>query len=222
MAPLITAIVPAREGSRRLPDKNIAPFAGSNLLLWKLEQLKSCPEVESIVVSSNSTSMLRMAENAGVKVHKRDDRYCDEVSEPFGCVVKHICENTDGEHILWAPCTAPLVTSSLFSSAIAAYFEALKSGYDSLVSVEPFKRYIWNNEGPVNYKLGMGHVPSQNLEEWFFITDGILLAPRKKMIQWSYFHGTLPFKFRLEKIHAIDVDDALDLATAQSWMKLLE
>jgi N-acylneuraminate cytidylyltransferase len=36
----ITAIIPVREGSRRLKNKNIAPFAGSNLLVNKIKQLK--------------------------------------------------------------------------------------------------------------------------------------------------------------------------------------
>lgn len=36
----ITAVIPVREGSRRLKNKNVAPFAGTNLLLNKIEQLK--------------------------------------------------------------------------------------------------------------------------------------------------------------------------------------
>ena len=30
---MITAIIPVREGSRRLKNKNVAPFAGTNLLI---------------------------------------------------------------------------------------------------------------------------------------------------------------------------------------------
>ena len=36
----ITAIIPVREGSRRLKNKNVAPFAGTNLLINKINQLK--------------------------------------------------------------------------------------------------------------------------------------------------------------------------------------
>ena len=57
----ITAIVPVREGSTRLKNKNVAPFAGTNLLLYKLEQLKKVPEITKIVVSSDSDIMLEMA-----------------------------------------------------------------------------------------------------------------------------------------------------------------
>ena len=41
----ITAIIPVREGSRRLKNKNIAPFAGTNLLINKINQLKQVKEI---------------------------------------------------------------------------------------------------------------------------------------------------------------------------------
>ena len=60
-----TAIIPVREGSRRLKNKNIAPFAGTNLLINKINQLKEVNEIEHIVVSSDSDMMLKMAESRG-------------------------------------------------------------------------------------------------------------------------------------------------------------
>lgn len=63
----ITAIIPVREGSRRLKNKNIAPFAGTNLLINKINQLKQVDEITDIVVSSDSDLMLAMASSQGVK-----------------------------------------------------------------------------------------------------------------------------------------------------------
>ena len=57
----ITAVIPVREGSRRLKNKNVAPFAGTNLLINKINQLKQVKEVSDIVVSSDSETMLAMA-----------------------------------------------------------------------------------------------------------------------------------------------------------------
>ena len=213
----ITAIIPVREGSRRLPNKNISPFGNSNLLLHKIEQLKKVQSISRIVVTSDSDVMLEMAKEVGVEIHKRDIEYCDEKSKSFGEVVKHVCENVLGTHILWAPCTSPLVLPANYHEGILEYYNSLKNGYDSLVSVEPFKRYIWNDFGPINYKLGTKHLPSQELEQLYFISDGIILAPRTKMIEWSYFHGINPKRFVLDKIHCVDIDDKLDLEVAKAW-----
>ncbi|NVK83418.1 MAG: acylneuraminate cytidylyltransferase family protein [Cytophagia bacterium] len=215
----INAVIPVRAGSRRLPNKNIARFGNSTLLEWKIDQLLKVKEINRITVSSDSDLMLEMASKKGAETHKRAPEYCDEKTKTFGEVVKHICESVQGEHILWATCTAPLVLPQNYSEAIERYFEALKSGFDSLMSVEPFKRYIWTENGPLNYKLGLEHVPSQELDQLYFVTDGILMAPREKMIEWSYFHGTKPFKYELNKINCVDIDDEYDLSVSKAWFK---
>lgn len=218
----LTAVIPVRAGSRRLKNKNIAPFAGTNLLLNKIEQLKKVPEISKIVVTSDSDIMLDMAKNAGVLTHKRAPEYCDESTKTFGEVVKHVAESVEGEHILWATCTSPLVFPDTYSKAIKEYFYALSKGYDSLAAFEKIKRYLWDDNGPINYELGIKHVPSQELPDLYIITDGILIAPRKKMIEWSYFHGTNPYKFIVDKRTAIDIDDGLDLAAARAWLDMDE
>jgi len=219
----ITAIVPVRAGSRRLKNKNISPFAGVNLLLFKLNQLKKVKQIDKIVVSSDSDKMLKFASDMGVDTHKRDLKYCDEVTMSFGDVVRHIAESVTGDHILWAPCTAPLVFPKTYKSSIETYYKVINEGeFDSLMSVEPFKRYMWDDNGPLNYEMGIKHVPSQQLKEYYFVSDGILIAPREKMIEWSYFHGENPYKFPLDKRSSIDIDDRLDLEVARAWLDLDE
>lgn len=218
----ITAIIPVREGSRRFKNKNVAPFAGTNLLINKINQLKQVKEISNIVVSSDSDLMLSMAKSQGVDIHKRAIEFCDEKSKTFGEVVSHICENVSGDDILWATCTAPLVFPKQYREAIKLYYQALEDGYDSLVSMEKFKRYLWDENGPVNYELGIRHVPSQQLPPLYFVTDGILLAPREKMIEWKYFHGHNPYRFILDKRTSIDIDDGLDLACARAWLDMDE
>lgn len=216
----ITAIIPVRAGSTRLRNKNVAPFAGTNLLVNKIQQLKQVPEITDIVVSSDSDLMLEMADLACVKTHKRAPEFCDEKSKTFGEVVRHIAESVEGETILWATCTSPLVFPKDYKAAIKVYYEALNNGFDSLMSVEVFKRYIWNEEGPLNYELGTKHVPSQQLPTLYLVTDGILMAPREKMIEWAYFHGSHPYKFIVDKRTGCDIDDGLDLACARAWLDM--
>jgi N-acylneuraminate cytidylyltransferase len=218
----VTAVIPVREGSTRLKNKNIAPFAGTNLLINKIEQLKKVKQISNIVVTSDSDLMLQMAREQGVNTHKRSEEFCDEKTRTFGEVVKHICSNIEGNNILWATCTAPLVFPKLYTEAIQKYFEVINNGYDSLMSVEKFKRYLWDEEGPINYELGLKHVPSQQLPDMYIVTDGILIAPRKKMIEWSYFHGKNPYKFIIDKRSGIDIDDGLDLAAARAWLDMDE
>lgn len=216
---MYTAVIPVRKDSRRLKNKNIASFGASNLLEHKIDQLKDVSAIGKIVVSSDCDTMLAMASRKGVKTHKRADEYCDEKTQPFGAVVAHICQNIEGTNIVWATCTSPLVEAHDYRNAIEAYEKALNEGYDSLMSVEVFQRYIWTEEGPLNYELGLNHVPSQELPRLYRVTDGILIAPREKMISWSYFHGVNPFKFIMGKRSSVDIDDPLDLSCAKAWLE---
>ena len=50
----ITAIIPVKGNSTRLPNKNILPFADSNLLIHKIRQLKQVEGITEIIVSSDS------------------------------------------------------------------------------------------------------------------------------------------------------------------------
>lgn len=79
----ITAIIPVRAGSTRLKNKNVAPFAGTNLLVNKIHQLQEFSEITRIVVSSDSDLMLEMAKASGAETHKRALEYCDEKTKTF-------------------------------------------------------------------------------------------------------------------------------------------
>ena len=217
---MFTAVIPVRAGSRRLKNKNIMPFGGKNLLTYKISQLKTVELINSIVVSSDSDEMLQMAKDMGVKIHKRANEYCDEKTQPFGAVVAHICENVKGNDIIWATCTSPLVEPSDYKRAIEKYKEVKNCGYDSLMSVEEVRRYMWNENGPINYKLGLGHVPSQELPPLYRITDGILIAARTDMIKWKYFHGIKPYKLIMDKYASVDIDDIYDLECAKAWFNI--
>jgi N-acylneuraminate cytidylyltransferase len=217
---MFTAIIPVRAGSRRLKNKNIMPFGGKNLLTYKISQLKTVKSIDAIVVSSDSEEMLQMARDMGVQTHKRADEYCDEKTQPFGAVVAHICENVEGDDIIWATCTSPLVEPDDYEHAMEKYKEALYCGYDSLMSVEEIRRYMWNESGPINYELGLKHIPSQELPPLYRITDGILIAPRQDMIKWKYFHGFQPYKFVMDKYASVDIDDIYDLECAKAWYNI--
>ena len=47
----IKALVAVRSGSTRVVNKNLKPFAGSNLLSLKLQQLKRIPSLDGIDVN---------------------------------------------------------------------------------------------------------------------------------------------------------------------------
>jgi len=77
----ITAIIPVRKGSVRVKNKNLKPFAGTNLLEIKIKQLKQINFIDKIVVSSDCDKMLKIAKNYNVDIHKRDEYFASSKAD---------------------------------------------------------------------------------------------------------------------------------------------
>jgi len=213
----VVALIPVRAGSTRLKDKNISRFAGTNLLLYKIEQLKKVHSIDKIVVSSDSELMLEMATKAGVEIQERPPEYCDEKTKTFGEVVEWVMSNLDSEHVLWATVTSPLTDTEHYQSAIEKYFNVIGE-YDSLVTFTPFKHFLWDETKPINYNLGSAYVSSKDLPVLYVKTCGISIAPRLDMLRWKFDHGVKPYKFILNKRASVDIDDIYDLLCARAWL----
>ena len=56
----ITAVIPIRSGSQRVKDKNLRPFANTTLMENKIEMLLKVPELDSIIVNTNSEEAIEI------------------------------------------------------------------------------------------------------------------------------------------------------------------
>lgn len=215
----ITAVIPVRAGSRRLPNKNILPFANSNLLIHKIRQLKQVNEIDEIIVSTDSNEMIEMAIAEGVNYQRRPDEYCDEKTKTFNEVVEYIANTVDTDILMWTPCVCPIVNSDSYAKAVKTFLTKSEK-YDSVVSALLLKEYIFDENGPVNFSIEH-HVPSQKLPEWHIITNGFFIANRKDMADWKFVYGKNPLLVEVSKFEAIDIDDASDFKLAEYIYKNL-
>ena len=71
----LTAVIAVRKGSQRVPDKNIRPFADTNLLELKIKVLKNCKLIDEIIINSDSEKMLEIGKQYGLKTKLREERY---------------------------------------------------------------------------------------------------------------------------------------------------
>lgn len=216
----VTAVIPVRAGSRRVPNKNIRPFGENNLLVRKIRQLKKVSGIDEIVVSSDSRDMLEMARSEGVGTQERPVEYCDEQTKTFNEVVEYIATHLEGDVMLWVPCVCPFVGSGRISAALGAYYEQVERGdYDTVVSCREFKEYLFDENGPLNFSIEH-HVKSQDLPDWRVIVNGFFVARRKDMARWKFVYGKKPYLVKLTKREAIDIDDEEDFLMAESISNL--
>lgn len=64
----ILAIIPARSGSKRIPDKNIKKFLGKPLIAYTIEQALSLKLINRVIVDTDSPQIAKIAVKHGAEV----------------------------------------------------------------------------------------------------------------------------------------------------------
>jgi pseudaminic acid cytidylyltransferase len=75
-APL--ALVPARGGSKRLPRKNILPFAGKPMIAWTIEAAKQSAVFDRVIVTTDDDEIADIARHYGAEVLMRPSHVADD------------------------------------------------------------------------------------------------------------------------------------------------
>lgn len=65
------AIIPARAGSTRIPNKNVRLFHGKPIMAYSIETARKSRLFEDIIVSTDSQDYAKVAKAYGAKVHMR-------------------------------------------------------------------------------------------------------------------------------------------------------
>lgn len=213
----LTAVIAVRGGSTRVKDKNCRPFAEDSLLGVKIKQLQKVEEIKEIIVTSDSEKLLQIAKDNGAIPKKRPLKFCDEKTVPFNEVVRYIAsEQVSTRYIMWTPCVCPLVSEEYMREGIEMYKKQIMGELNGqgICTVTPFKEYLLDETGPVNYKVEE-FVRSQDLPDWNYIINGFFIAETNQMIDWGFIYGKNPFLFSIPKNDAIDIDDMTDFEIAE-------
>lgn len=213
-------VIPAREQSTRIKNKVTLPFFENlNLLEWKINQLTSVISNQQIIVSSNSENLKNIANNMGVSYVERDSYLCDGHKASFSEVITGIVKDIDFQHIAWCTVVVPLMSPSEYIRAFKKYKEYVidKEENDSLVTVNLVKEYFWDNKGPLNYNADKNHTISQDLPNWYKITNALYMMKKTEIMKKKYFLGKNPFMFEVPKISGIDIDEYEDYQLALAY-----
>lgn len=211
----VTAVVVARAGSRRLPGKALLPFAGFTLVGHKVQQLKRCELVSRVVIGSDSDEILDEGVHYGAIPLRRLPELCDEVSRTANDMIADVVSRIEGDTVLWAHPTNPLVRSETYDAALRAYGLRVGTGIDSLASVYEVRRHAWWRNGPFNHQPWLGrHKVGAELDPVLFQDGAIFIQPRERMMANRSFYGQRPYLFAMPPLESTDIDVRADYVTA--------
>ena len=208
----LTAIVPVRQGSQRIKNKNFKDFAGKNLLRIKLEVLKRIDINDSIVVNTDSEEALSMADEFEVEKFRREGYYASSECNNSD-FFENLAENTDADFIMYSPCTAPLIKEETYYDFISRFRNGLDR-FDSLTTVSPVKSHLWLDGKPINYDPN-NSPNTQDLPDILRLNYGLSVISRQDMIKYRNVVGSKPSFYKLDDFEAVDVDNPIDFEFAE-------
>lgn len=224
----IIAFLPCRQGSQRVPRKNIRPFGcfTHGLIEIKLVQLLSTSAIDRVVLSTNDDEVLNLASDfsAGDKllIHRRVDSLSSNTTstdELVGHAAELISPLHPDCHILWTHVTSPFVTASHYVDIIAEYKQALMDGHDSLMTTTPIHSFLWTETGPMNYNRSVEKWPrTQTLDPVHEVNSAAFLAPASVYINRADRIGERPRLFPLSKLVSFDIDWEEDFIVAEQLL----
>ena len=108
----VIAVIPARAGSKSIPDKNIIPIAGKPLIAWPIESGLNCTYIDRVIVSTDGDKITNVASEFGAEVYLRPNFLAQDNSLVIDCLRELIArlrlEGETAEYLVLLEATSPL------------------------------------------------------------------------------------------------------------------
>jgi len=216
----ILAIIPARGGSKRIPNKNIRDFCGESLIARAVKQAKVHPKITRVIVDTDSPEIAEEAKKHGAEVlYLRPSELATDTAKVVDSIL-HLLEflkkeeNYVPEQIVILQTTSPLRRSE----DIDRCFELMEKGEADTVltvcSTHPRLYYMDEEQNLILVNGSEGE--STNMQEWrpAYILNGCFVyivkteaLLREKRIITEHTKGVLCDKWR-----------SVDLDTPEEWV----
>lgn len=154
------AVIPARGGSKRIPRKNIRPFAGKPIIAYSITAALESALFDQVIVSTDDAQIAEAAVACGAKTPFVRPAVLADDHTGTNAVVKH--------SVAWAMAKGCEVTHACCIYATAPFLQAreLRVGYAALVdSGKAFAFSVTTFPFPIQRAIRIG--PGGNVEPMF-------------------------------------------------------
>ncbi|GEC77391.1 cytidylyltransferase domain-containing protein [Flavobacterium aquatile] len=208
------AIIPARGGSKRLPNKNSLLLGNYPLLVHSILFAQANNEIiDEIYVSTDDEKIKEIALQFGAKVIDRPEAISGDL-EPTITTLQHVLQSiNEVENVVLLQPTNPLRPQNLLKQCFEKFVD---SNSDSLFTVSRNHHKLGKISNdkfvPFNYEIGQR---SQDLEPLYF-ENGLLYITKSKAILDNKIITENAFPYLVNHIFAnVDIDTQDDFNYAE-------
>lgn len=211
----IVAIIGARGGSTRCPNKNGRDFGfQDNLIAKKLRVLEEVRNIDKIIFTTELEVYKEIARNFKKCIVYDRPQVLSETNVSGRELFEHFSSLiSDEEALLYSPVVSPFVRTDTFEKLIR-FWKFENSDMRPLAVFKEQQVFLWDESKPINYDL-LNAPSSQELPCHFIPSFGFCLIDKRELVRTGNVLGENPIQILVDKIQAIDIDDKFDFVTAK-------
>lgn len=205
-------IIPARGGSKRIPNKNIKDLNGKPLISYSIEA--SLDVTDDVYVSTDSEEIAEVASFFGAKVINRPCEISTDTSKTEETIIHFLNNIPDVDEFACVQPTTPMIKPSELREGFGLLTE-----YDSVISVKEMTEYLWSNSAkPINFQVGFRR-RTQDMNRIYSETGGFYITTKKKFLRKNcLYNGKVGFVI-MPKIACFEIDTEEDWELVSICMK---
>ena len=225
----ICALIPARAGSKGVPDKNIRTLAGHPLLAWSIRAALLAREVDRVIVSTDSDEYAGIARSYGADVPflRPADASSDKAGDEAvaGHLVQHLIEANEPvpDSIVYLRPTTPLRRPDVIDAAVASFSSenratALRSVHE--MSESAYKTFevkdgVLACVGSGSTDLDAASGPRQGFPATWIGNGYVDVFRSKRLVDGQPLYGDQVVAFETDIAPEIDTESDFDFLTYQ-------
>ncbi len=226
----ILAIIPARGGSKGIPNKNIIDLCGKPLIAYSIEAASNSQYIDDVIVSTDSEKIKSVALEYGASVpFLRPAELATDTAKTIDCMVYTIQQlDKQNQHydcvVLLQP-TQPLRKDGMIDEAILTLLNSTENSLVSVTSVSehPILMRTITKEGTLKSLLPMSStVRRQDFPDVYRVNGSIYI---NRINDYFNNHTSLNdniLPFFMDEEYSIDIDSYDDLKRAESYILSLK
>lgn len=200
----ILGLIPARGGSKGVPNKNIRDICGKPLIAWTIERALESEMLDRVVVSTDSSGIAEVAEKYGAEIIMRPQELATDTASTQD-VMLHALGIVPADVLVLLQPTSPCRSEGLIDRCIR---EFMKNDYDSLATgfVCDYKEY------------GKNTLPRQQIQGFFYDDGNVYVIKASNILNGDRYGKKIGHMY-VSRYENAEIDDMFDF-----WLleKILE
>lgn len=218
----VLAVIPARGGSKGVPQKNIKSLAGKPLVAWTIEEAMKSRYLDNVILSSDDDKIIAIAKQWGCEVpYKRPERLAMD-DTPGILPILHAIEKLPGyDYVVVLQPTSPLRITEDIDRCLEMIQTTKAPSVVSVTEVEksPYWMFQFGEGSKLAPLMGnTGGYRRQDLPKVYALNGAVYVGEITRLIESKSFLTDETVGYVMPSNRSLDIDSLLDFQICEFLM----